>query len=248
MDEFIYFYKEKNTLKLPAVFIPLLVYAALILLSSIFSKYSYFSFHGIYEQFESVFVLLGYCLTAYYTFLTVKTLKDVTLLLKALMIGSLLVGIIGLTQITGHNFLSSPTGWKMITDRSQWNSMSDYNFVFSTVVYSTLYNPNYFGSYAAIVLPLLTVSAFVTKELRLRLGFAISAVITLICLVGSQSSTGVISVGAGLVLAIILYRQYIFHYKKIALFLMTLFVALIILINFKFDNYTSKRLQAAFGL
>ena len=38
--------------------IPLLIYAIISFISAIASKYSYFSFNGIYEQFEPVWVLI----------------------------------------------------------------------------------------------------------------------------------------------------------------------------------------------
>ena len=53
--------------------IPLAVYAGISLLSALLSENSYFSFHGIYDQFESVWVLIGYCIIAYYAFFVLRT-------------------------------------------------------------------------------------------------------------------------------------------------------------------------------
>ena len=48
--------------------IPLLVYAVISFISAIASKYPSFSFNGIYEQFEPVWILIGYFIIVYYCF------------------------------------------------------------------------------------------------------------------------------------------------------------------------------------
>lgn len=56
--------------------IPLAVYAGISLISAIASKNSYFSFNGIHEQFEPVWVLIGYFVITYYCFLSCKVKKQ----------------------------------------------------------------------------------------------------------------------------------------------------------------------------
>ena len=58
-------YIDKRSIVFTRTLIPL-VYAALALLSSLISKYRSYSFRGIHEHFESIFVILGYCLIVYY--------------------------------------------------------------------------------------------------------------------------------------------------------------------------------------
>ena len=57
--------------------IPLGVFAVFSLLSAVFSEYKHFAFLGGFEQFENVFVLIGYALIVYYAFLVIESEKEV---------------------------------------------------------------------------------------------------------------------------------------------------------------------------
>ena len=61
-------------LEFKKLFIPLAGYAGLSFLSAVFSKTPGFSFTGIYEHFESVWVLLGYAITVYYCCIFISTI------------------------------------------------------------------------------------------------------------------------------------------------------------------------------
>ena len=50
----------------------------------------------MFDQFESVWALLGYCLVVYYVFLFVQTEQDVKFVIKYLLIGVLILGLLGL--------------------------------------------------------------------------------------------------------------------------------------------------------
>ena len=80
-------------------FYPLAAYAVLALLSTLFSKYRSFGFSGIYEQFESIWVLLGYCVAAYYAYLFVEE-DDIAYLIRWFLVGiSLLTILLSLIHI-----------------------------------------------------------------------------------------------------------------------------------------------------
>ena len=59
---------EEKKLEFHKIFLPLGVYALLAILSSVLSDYRRFSFTGIYEQFEPLWALLGYCIVIYMLF------------------------------------------------------------------------------------------------------------------------------------------------------------------------------------
>ena len=91
-------YREGKKIRFERIFIPLGIYALLALFSALFSDYQPFPFTGSYEQFESVFVLMGYAISAYYAFLYVETEKDLKYILAALTFSVLCMLLIGLTQ------------------------------------------------------------------------------------------------------------------------------------------------------
>lgn len=210
-------YRDKQFLKFSSVLIPLFVYGGLALLSTIFSKHLSFGLTGIHEQFESVFVLLSYCLIVYYAFLFIHTEEDIKFILKYLIIGILLLSILGITQIIGKDFIGSKIGEHLVLPRKYWGNMGlDFKFGLRRV-YLTLYNPNYVGVYVSLILPILLGLLFNEKS-RKQIILYITAILGLIvCLIGSQSKTSLISLFISIIFIIIFFRKYIFRKSKIVL-------------------------------
>ena len=92
-----YFMKKKE-FKFCYEMIPIIIYAALTFLSSIFSQYRYFSFHGAVEVFETVWVLLGYCVIAFYAYQLIDTFEDLDCIMKWMTVGVALMLVIGMLQ------------------------------------------------------------------------------------------------------------------------------------------------------
>lgn len=133
-------------------FYPLAAYAILALLSTLFSHYRSYGFSGIHEQFESIWVLLGYCVAAYYAYIFVEE-DDIAFLIRWFLLGIAILTALGLAQALKHDFFRTKFGQKLITAGTKYNSL-DFTFE-EDRVYMTLYNPNYVGSYVALVFPIL---------------------------------------------------------------------------------------------
>ena len=83
------------------LFIPLYIYGLLIILSTVFSADRDLSLKGMWQQYESVWVLLGYLMTVFYCVQVVQSLKDIRILCVAMAVGAAVQGLIGLTQFVG---------------------------------------------------------------------------------------------------------------------------------------------------
>lgn len=208
-------YKDKQFLKFSSILIPLFVYGGLALLSTIFSKHLSFGLTGIHEQFESVFVLLSYCFIVYYTFLFIRTEKDIQFIFKYLIIGILILSILGITQILGKDFIGTKIGEHLVLPNKYWGNLGlDFKFGLHRV-YLTLYNPNYVGVYVSLILPVLLGLLFNEKSKK-QIILYISAILGLIiCFIGSQSKTSLISLFISIIFLVIFFRKYIFRKSKI---------------------------------
>lgn len=200
-------------------FYPLATYAVLALLSTIFSRYRSFGFSGIYEQFESVWVLLGYCIAAYYAYIFVEE-EDITFLMRWFLVGIGLLTILGLSQALSHDFFRTELGQKMVTSGTKYNSL-DFTFE-EDRVYMSLYNPNYVGSYVALIFPILIcfIIFFKSSEKKgeSQLFPILECVASLLivaglgfCLIKSASKSGIVAVAATFFL---LFLILIPHLKK----------------------------------
>ena len=144
---YLFFSAEKDPLWIRQL-IPMAVYCALALLSAIASKYSSFSFSGIFEQFESVWVLVGYGLMVYYSFYIMQNESALRRTMNWFMIGIAVMAFLGLSQVFRHDFFQTNFGQSLIKP-STYTDPLVFNFEPGRP-YMTLYNPNYVGFYVAL--------------------------------------------------------------------------------------------------
>lgn len=222
-------------------FIPLVLYMLLILFSTFASEHRNIALNGSVEQFESMWVLLGYGLIVYYTYLFLNSIQQLRIVIQALLIPITLITVIGLSQLTRHDFFQTSFGKLLI-------SKNDLSFRFAPGhVYATLYNPNYVGLFVTLVIPILIILVIYTKGILKKILYGILILGLLVCAYGANSSSGTFGViAASLALGILialLYRSKLIKYtKKIGIGIIS--VALILVgVNFLFNNPIGKKIQ-----
>lgn len=193
-------YHNKKTIKKPLVLIPLGVYLLFCILSTIFSKYLSYTLAGSFEQFESIFALMGYGLIVYYAIVFVQSENDIKYIMTYLLASVFFMSLLGVFQYLGHDFFASEAG-KNIIIPAEIRQNYDINFRFPVkTTYLTLYNPNYVGSYIALFIPLVLTMIFFQRKIYI-LSLQILIVIGLaISTIGSDSDSGMIAVAAVIIL------------------------------------------------
>lgn len=241
----IHIFKNGDKTKFTKAFIPLITYACLALLSTIFSQYASFGFKGIFEQFESIFVLLGYCLVVYYAFLFVNTKEDIDLLLKWLLVGVIILTILGITQASGNDFFSSTLGRKLIVPSKYWEYINELKYTMeANRVYLTLYNPNYVGLYTALIVPILLVLLIFTKNRKPLIMYSIGIIGLLLCMIASSSRNGFVALCVSFIFILILFRKILLKNWKVAISGIGLLLIGFILFNAITGNAFINRLKA----
>lgn len=234
---------EKKHIKFTPIFIALGIYGLLALLSCLFSKYSYFSFHGIYEHFESIFVLLGYCITTYYTYLCIKSEEDVKQVVRYWMIGLVILCLLGVFQALSLDFFQSSFGSALMNGFA--NVDVTFNFEAGRV-YMTFFNPNYVGTFVVLVMPILLTLAFHHKKLSHTIFLLALCIGFVFCLLGSQSRSGIIAIAVSALLMIILYRKDLIRKWKITIPVIGLFIVAVLIFNQLNNNVLFNRLTTMF--
>lgn len=234
--------------KFTIALIPLAIYAILALLSTLFSDHISFGLSGINEQFESVFVLLGYCITVYYAFIYVNTEEDVQLIIKCLLFSVCLLSIIGFTQAIGHDLLFTTLGKKIMTPSGFWPFLDDLTFKMEkNRVYLTFYNPNYVGLYTAFIAPILLILLFFSKSIKLKFIYGITFTSLLLCLIGSKSRSGFVGLCLSFLFILILLRKIFLKYWKLSAGILGLIVLGFFSINAYMGNGFIDRLATMFS-
>ncbi|MDD4112678.1 MAG: O-antigen ligase family protein [Herbinix sp.] len=243
-------YTDKKSLVYSPILIPLAVYGVMAILSSLFSKYRSYSFRGTHDHFESLFVLLGYCLIVYYIMLYVQTEKDLELIINCFVASIILMSLLGLTQYIGRDFFTTTLGKKTILPKAYWNELDSLDFNFEkNRVYLTLHNPNYVGSYAALATPLLlTLSLLIRKKIWKLPIYLLALAGIIMSLLGSKSKTSIISLIAAGVLILVLLSRYFIKYFYLTIPLLLFVLGTIFTYNHANDNILVKQIQPALNL
>ena len=233
--------RKKKAPDFPRIFIPLAAYMLLSLLSAIFSKTPYFCFNGIYEQFESVWVLLGYGMVAYYASVIITNARDTDILVNFLTVSTVIILLLGIGQAFSADFFR--TG--LFSDIASLGVPKDLNITGSLEfnfpvgrVYLTMYNPNYVGSYAALVSPVfLMIAISKRKPLLIVLNLLIFVGIILE-LLASGSRAGLAGIAVSLLLLVVIFFKQVWKYKMEALIILVLIVGTIYTMN----NYSNNEI------
>lgn len=184
--------------EIPAVWnkqlLPLVIYCALTFISALASTDIGYSFSGIYEQFESVWILMGYGILVYYAFYVISSEAALKRLMPWFVGGIVVMGVIGILQALSHDLYSYRWFQKLFIVPS--NATQNFKFKFNFElgrVYLSLYNPNYVGFYVALVVPVLLALLLHTKKILFKIGYGLLALVMLFCLFASQSRAGIIA-------------------------------------------------------
>lgn len=223
-------------MKFEPAFYCLIIYFAFAFGSFLFSQHKYYVSNGSYEVFESIWVIIGYLIICYYTYLNVNSESELNKLILWSGIGFAILGLIGISQFLGVDYFQTMIGRKLMTPRANWDTINDISFTFDPgVVYGTLYNPDWVGFYTNIILPIMLVMVYWEKTLWKKIVYAFIAIEMVICLIGSQALGGYIGLlGAIVVTMIVLLTRN----KKSLILLGVLSVAGIISLTL-FLNHTS---------
>lgn len=189
--------------------IPLAGFALLAVLSTLFSKYRSYGFHGIHEQFESIWVVLSYCIVTVYTYCFVKTQKDFEVIKKGLFVLLIALGVLGLTQITGHDFWESALGKSLYVPARYASLRDQLSFTFSgsghLQVYLTFYNPNYVGVFGILFAPISIMLCVGHREWKKRIAWGIASLLVLLCALGCGSRAFLLSFAVTAFFGILIY-------------------------------------------
>lgn len=213
------------------VWLPLLLYILLAMLSSFCSEYASFAINGTFGVYQTVFTLASYGITAFYAYLFVREEKDVRQSLAALFVGMTVICLIGMTQFFGHDFFQTGFGESLILPSAlRGQGAVSFNKE-GNQVYSTLFNSNYIGSYAVLCAPVVIVSiCFAWKKEKKNyfgiFGGAALFVALMLCLFGSQSRAGILILAVLALLMLAFFRKSLFRKKKVGILVVAALVVL----------------------
>lgn len=210
--------KGWKVLKSQKAFVCLAAYGILSVLSALFSKYEWFVVHGVIGQFETIYVLLGYCITAVYSFYFIRDESDVSFIVKGWILCLVPMILLGISQILGHDFYATGLGKSLFMTKEARAAGYDVKLNFETGrVYLSLFNPNYVGVFCILALPVLLVVGFCGKGLKQKLFSFILSVGLVLCMIGAIAKTAFVILPFILAFLVLLLRKDAISHKKLLL-------------------------------
>ncbi|MBR0114803.1 MAG: O-antigen ligase family protein, partial [Firmicutes bacterium] len=225
------FVLKNHTFKWSRLYIPAAVYTVCIVLSYAFSDFKDISWLGAMDRFEGTLPMLCYMVMLFFITQMIRSERDLKLMLWPLGISLVILGALGVSQATGHDFFQTIQGQKLITplvdygdgvtswtviDKMAIEGESMYSFKFTRgQVYETVYNINYVPFYLTLVLPvfaMIFVRAFEkTGRSVCRWAAGVLALgifgVSLYCFFGANSASGYFGLVMIVLLGLIVFRK-----------------------------------------
>ncbi len=199
-------------------YIPAGAFGLFTLLSAFFSEYRQVAFVGFLERYEGAFVLLAYLVILFLAMNIFKGEKSIKILFGFLLSSAAIISVIGIFQYFGKDLLQTEFFLRLITPPSLKNLDGQLvPKVNAGTIYSTLYNPNYVGSYMAMVIPVILVLIIWVKKLGHKLLLGALLALTVINLIGCDSRAGLIGTVFTIFVLVVVYRRKIIDHKWIAM-------------------------------
>ena len=239
----ILFLREKLPLKnLKQYYIPLGIYAIFVIISTIFAIDKPTALWGFVDMYQGMFVLLSYVTITFLTINFVNSERDVKLFAKAFTILMIIEGLLGITQYFGFDFFQTKIGNSLIIPGNLQVENLSFSFGPKTI-YGTLFNTNFVGSFATLMLPLSVAFLLGAKTKKQKIVSAIAAVLTIFTWLGCNSRAGYLGVAVSAVFGVWLFRKVIIKNWKSSVCLIVIFVIMLFGLNFASDGILFKRIQ-----
>lgn len=238
-------YLNKNiVLRKDKFYYPMLIYAALIIISVIFSSYKSVATKGFIDRYEGMYALLSYLSLMFLAYNTIDNEKQVKTLIYSLSVSSLVMALIGLTQFLGKDIFMTDFGKSLILPKAYEHLKDTLNFTFaaSKATYGTLYNINYVGVYTSMLFTIAITLVLLLKDKKQKIFFLLVSAANFLTLLGSRSRAALLSFGVYVILAIIFYRKQIKHSLRFFALALVIIIVIFFGVNTALDGTITDRL------
>lgn len=225
-------------------YIPLAIYAFFVILSTIFAIDVPTALNGFMDMYQGMWVLLSYVAITFLVINFVNSEKDIKLFLYAFIFLIMVEGLIGVGQYFGFDIFNTKFGNSLILPSGvQVDGGLNFNFGKHTI-YGTLFNTNFVGSFAALILPMAVVFLITAKTAKTRIIGGISLVLCLFTWIGCNSRAGYIGVAFALLVELVMLRKCIARYWKLCLSIVLISVIGLIAFNHISDGMLVSRVSS----
>ncbi|WP_083258647.1 O-antigen ligase family protein [Cellulosilyticum sp. I15G10I2] len=202
-------YKLKKDKKITMYIIITAIFIAFTVLSTLFSDYKDIAMWGVPDRAEGMVIIFCYTIMMLYTLYAFQNAECYKYIIYSLGLLVIISTIIGISQYMGMDLLVSNIGKQLIipNEFAEIRERLMTNIQKARVT-ATMYNPNYIGSFTAMMIPLFMTLAFFVKGKIEKIFLSIIALSSLSLLFGSGSRAGILgTIGAIILLGVIFLKK-----------------------------------------
>lgn len=213
-------------------YIPMSIYAGFVILSTILAEHKGVALGGFVDRHEGMYALLAYVIAMFITINLAHNERNLKYITGAAVFSALIIGVMGTLQYMGYDFFLTDFGKKLILPEKYHCAADSLTLTLGkNWTYATFYNPNYVGSYTAILLPVLLGLLIYFKKIRMKLLAAFVLLLIFLTLVGSTSRSGMAGSVFAAIMLIVMFRKPLIKKIKIVALVCLSFIILLVLFN-----------------
>jgi len=226
----LYVQKKLPLKNLKQYYIPLGIYALFVIISTIFSIDKPTALWGFVDMYQGMFVLLSYVLLTFLTINFVNNKRDLNLFVNVFLFLMIIEGVIGVGQYFGFDFFQTSIGKSLILPSNL--VVEDLSFSFGPkTIYGTLFNTNFVGSFATLMLPLSIAFLLGANTQKKRVVSGIAVLLMLFVWIGCNSRAGYFGILASIMVSVCIFRSYLKKHLKICILFSVISVMVLMSVN-----------------
>lgn len=184
------------------IYIPMAIYALMVILSYAFSEYKEIAWMGFESRYEGTLVLLCYMLLLFYAMHAVRSEKGVGLVVKCFGVACFLLGIWGIMQLCGIRLDSIPAWVYIPAEMQKYGSLNQQ--MAATAVNWFFGNQNYTSFFMVFPICIFAMSCIGVEETKKKLLYAALTGLMLFNLWQSASLGGMVGFAVAVVVALVI--------------------------------------------
>lgn len=213
-------------------YIPLAAYIFFVIVSFFNADYRVVASRGFIELFQGVYVLIGYALVVAAVMNYVQNEKHVKAIVTAYIFVGSVTAVLGIGQYFGFDFFRTMFARYLILPEYLHHIAETLEFTFGKyTIYATMYNTNFVGSFAAILLPLSFALFMYAKDKKQVALSGIFVALMAFVWIGSNSRAGYLGVAFGFLFVILLFRKQLRQNIKRLSALLVSFLVIVMIMN-----------------
>lgn len=205
--------KSSKGIKIAVV--ALVLFIVFSLLSAIMSDHKGLVWWGQYGQRQGFIILFSYAAIFLYSMHFYKEKEDISYILISLGVMVIIEFILMFSQFIDKDIIFSDFVKSIIIPSEYGNIGDTMTWDIKGKAYGTLYNPNYVGSFVALLVPIFMAVVFKAKDFKEKIFWSFVAFSLLFCLFASGSRAGMVGLGASLVVGLILFGKLLLQNPKV---------------------------------